>query len=97
MGRVCYPNECYHDDSENGRSPQPILGQLAIDIAVSNNQVACLQAILYNLMSREQVSVGSRYSQPTSLVPAAYLCRIDNPKGLELLLGTGFSNDDLKV
>ena len=87
VGKVCYPNKCFHDRSQKPAPSAQIIGQLPLDVIVANNQTSCLTALLSSIP----------HPKHNNQVPAEYLCDINHPQALSLLLKCGVSYGDLKV
>ena len=63
------------------------VGQLPLDIVVAKRDLNCLLALLHSVP----------ISMQKKLCPAAFLCDLDNPLALQLLLKSGISSADLEV
>ena len=87
MGRVCYPNSCFHAPNTY-KSMAPLeLGQLPLDIIVTTKDIECLLALLRYIPS----------PNTNNFSPAGLLCDLNHPSALQLYLKSPVPQNEIKV
>ena len=85
-GRVCYPNPCFHEPST--KHGQLGVGQTPLDVIVSTGSTARLIALMTHMCQRN----------PQKLSPGSWLCIMNQPKALAMLIKTpSITHEELKV